>query len=112
MPSQQQQLQEFFDTLLMDMAENSPAIADLHPLLKNAFFSTLKKGDLAAKQAILKTLLSESHQYVEVAQQLQKKYGLNPEEYIKKLEGWLDQSIAQGHESQDQDHAENLLNTL
>ncbi|MEK7545085.1 MAG: hypothetical protein AAB551_03055 [Patescibacteria group bacterium] len=112
MPAQQQQLQDFFDTMLLDMAEHSPAIADLHPLLKNAFFATLKNGTLDAKKAILKTLLSETHEYVAVAQQLQKKYGIDPEAYIQKLEGFLTQSLTQENVDQDQDHAQNLLNTL
>lgn len=97
---------KFFDETLAEMVEHSPAVQNLHPLLRDMLLQTARGGDMKARQRVLKTLLKEVHGYVELADRLQKQYGINPEEYIKKLEAWVKKDIAKESEKGERADAE------
>lgn len=99
-------VQKFFDEMLAEMVEHSPAVQNLHPLLRNLLLQTVRGSDGKARQRVLKSLLKESRDYVELANRLQKQYGINPEEYIKKLEMWVKKDIAAETEKSERAGAE------
>ena len=105
-------LENFFDEMIGEMFQFSPAVKNLHPLLRDALLRTIKKGDLEKRKNILKSLMTESHQYMEITASLQKKYGFNPEDYIKKLELWVTKDVAESTERAEVAQAESAFNNL
>lgn len=108
----EQSLQNFFDETLTEMLMQSPAVKNLHPLLQKVMMKNLKSGNQQMKQQVLKILLTESHEYVELAAKFKEKYGSDPESYIRKIETMASKIIAEENEKGERAAAETKIKTI
>lgn len=107
--SEASSIQNFFDDTIVEMLAASPAVKNLHPLLRKLLEKNLTSGSQKMRQKVLKVLLGEMHEYTSVAAKLQKKYGMDPEDYIRMLKKMVSKDVREADEKKEKHNADILI---